>query len=559
MNNLEILKLDRALWNAYIDREDLETAIKCYNTYINNLKNYKDDIISANNEINLSAQLFQIKMNILAEKYLKEKNYQKALIAVSAAFKNNSSDIRCVKNYIVCLQELKQGDLEVSLLKHLEAISNNDINNYPTIALNYENKGLYKEALELMKKYMELKSETCIKTEDYVFLGHFYNKFYENVSHKYSDLQNSVKFFAKAAFLAPEINLYARNTIMLATKSRDFETAYKCWDSLKKYNQINADDEFEYSKLCLKSQDFAGWHKYYDTRFTRQQNPIRMPEFKKGKWNGITDLSNSVLLVYCDNGYGFGDTFLIWGYMHRIAKIAKKVIFITQNEIYDLLKNNEYGIDVFSKTKVNLDNLNYDFYLPAMSIPAVLNLDKSNISVGSGFIKPDLNLVKEFKEKYFNNDKFKIGISFSGNNINNNKTRDIPVKDFKLLDDLDNIQIYNLTKEVNIEEFEILKNNKIINAVKDVENFAQTAAIIANCDTILTSDNCILNLAGAIGIKTFGIFNYVNDARWFDLTGNDVVWYKSVKPFVCKDMDDWQSALLPAVNEIKQFIKMREV
>ncbi len=557
MNNLEILKLGRALWNAYIDREDLEKAIECYQEYINNLKNHKEDENSANNEIILSRQLFQIKMNMLAEKYIKEKNYQQALIAVSAAFKNNSSDIRCVKNYIICLQELKQGDLEVSLLKHLEAISSNDINNYPAMALNYENKGLYTEALELMKKYMEIKGENSAKTEDYVFLGQFYNKYYENVSHKYSDLQNSVKYFAKAAFLAPEINLYARNTIMLAAKSRDFETAYKCWDSLKKYNQITADDEFEYSKLCLKTQDFAGWHKYYDTRFLRKQNPIRMPEFRKEKWNGITDLSNSVLLVYCDTGYGFGDTFLIWGYMHRIAKIAKHIIFITQDEIYDLLKNNEYGIEVLSRNNINLDNLTYDFYIPAMSLPAVLNLDRSNISAGSGYIKADFALVNEFKEKYFNNDKFKIGISFSGNKINSNKTRDIPLKEFKPLDSLENVQIYNLTKDINKEDSEILKNNKIINTVENVKNFAQTAAIIANCDVILTSDNCILNLAGAMGIKTFGLFNYVNDARWFDLTGNDVVWYTSVKPFVCNDIDDWQSVILPAADELKQIIKSR--
>ncbi len=557
MNNLEMLKLDRALWSAYIDREEIENAINCYEEYINNLKNDKEDENSANNEVILSKRLFQIKMNILADKYIKEKNFKKALIVTSAAFKNNNFDITCVKNYIACLNELKQGDLVVSLSKHLESISDNDINNYPTIALNYSNQGLYTEALELMEKYTKIKGEDNLKTEDYVFLGLIYNKCYEKVSHKCSYLQNSVKFYAKAAFNTPQSNVLARNTIMLATKIGDYETAYKCWNNLQKHSQVTPDDEFVYSKLCLKTQNFEDWNKYYDTRFIKEDRPVIMPEFKKEKWNGKTDLSDKVLLVYCDTEYGFGDTFLVWGYMPRIAKIAKHSIFVTQDEIYDLLKNNEYGIEIFSQDKVDLDKLTYDYYIPAMSLPAVLNLDRSNISTGSGYIKADLALVNEFKEKYFNNDKFKIGISFAGNKKNPNKSRDIPVKEFNLLDTLENVQIYNLTKEANEKEFEIFKNNKVNNIIKDFHNFAQTAALIANCDVIISSDNCMLNLAGAMGIKTLGLFNYLNDIRWFDLTGDDVVWFNSVKPFVCKEMDDWQSALVPVVNEIKQLVKMR--
>ncbi len=554
MNNLEMLKLDRALWSAYIDREDLEKAIQCYEEYINNLKNYKEDIVSVNNEINLCEQLFQIKMNILSDKYIKEKNYRKALIATSAAFKNNSLDTKCVKNYIICLNELKQGDLELSLMQHLEEISDSNKSEiYKIKSQVAEKKKSYLEAVEYMNKYMESKGSQNQNADDYNQIGILYDKYYTEITHKRADEEKSLNYFIKASDMAPNANLYAENVTVTAHKINEFETARKYWDRLFKINNMSDDDKYYYSMFCLRTEDFEGWYKYFDYRFTKKYNPTLMPKFNKPKWNGTEDLSNATLLVYYEQGYG--DTFLTWGYIPRLIKMAKKVIFVVQEATYELFKNNEYGVEVHSGWYVDLDKLDFDYYIPSMSIPIVLKLNRNNISVGEGYLKPSESLILDYKQKYFNNNKFKIGISFLGHK-NGDHTRDIDIKEFLPLDELDNIEIYNLTKEADDNQFEIFKKNKVINVVKDAENFAYTAAAIANCDAVLTSDNCILNLAGAIGIKTFALFNWTNQLRWFELQGENVVWYSSVKPFVCNDIDNWQSAIIPAINDIKKLTEI---
>ena len=96
--------------------------------------------------------------------------------------------------------------------------------------------------------------------------------------------------------------------------------------------------------------------------------------------------------------------------------------------------------------------------------------------------------------------------------------------------------------------------NKINNIAKDFRNFADTAAAIENLDLVLCTDNGLLNLAGALGKKTFALFNYDREFRWFDLSGENVVYYDSVKPFVNDDIDNWQSSIQPAINEIKKLI-----
>ena len=70
---------------------------------------------------------------------------------------------------------------------------------------------------------------------------------------------------------------------------------------------------------------------------------------------------------------------------------------------------------------------------------------------------------------------------------------------------------------------------------KTFNDFTDTACALKCMDVVITADNVILNLAGALGVKTFAIFNKYPNFRWYKLTGDDVGWYKSVKPFQVND------------------------
>ena len=94
------------------------------------------------------------------------------------------------------------------------------------------------------------------------------------------------------------------------------------------------------------------------------------------------------------------------------------------------------------------------------------------------------------------------------------------------------------------------KDVSIIDLGSHFKNFSDTANVISGLDLVITTDNVILNLAGALGKKTFGLFNTYPNFRWFSLDGDDVVWYKSVKPFQCRKENDWDSIM----EEVKQAV-----
>ena len=60
-----------------------------------------------------------------------------------------------------------------------------------------------------------------------------------------------------------------------------------------------------------------------------------------------------------------------------------------------------------------------------------------------------------------------------------------------------------------------------------------------------------MNLSGAMGKKTFCLFGFLPEFRWFDLSGEDVKWYKTVKPYQCEHWGAWEPVIEKVVKDIK--------
>ena len=72
-------------------------------------------------------------------------------------------------------------------------------------------------------------------------------------------------------------------------------------------------------------------------------------------------------------------------------------------------------------------------------------------------------------------------------------------------------------------------------------------------DIVISTDNVILNLAGALGVKTFGMFNKHTNFRWYKTTGSNVGWYDSVIPFQVEENNCWSDVFSSIVNELSKY------
>ena len=52
------------------------------------------------------------------------------------------------------------------------------------------------------------------------------------------------------------------------------------------------------------------------------------------------------------------------------------------------------------------------------------------------------------------------------------------------------------------------------------------------------------------GKKTYALMNAYSEYRWYKLQGDDIGWYKSVKPFVAQEMNGWKKVLNEVIKNI---------
>lgn len=546
-------KLQRAIWLSLFkkdaDAKRINDIIDIFEKYYKKLKLISKIFVfdsKLKEEVEASKAAFCEKVIPIAQEYFEKEDYTNAFNFYMRIFHVDSENETNVKNCLECAKKLDINDIEIEMAKKL---AKKDPENLKILASAYKKDKNFDEAIKVYKQYME-KSPTVRGAGEYTTLGCLYWDRFHIPNRIASDAKELYRCFMKALELEPESKLYIKNAISACCVTEHWEEELELWKRYRTKEKLTDDDKFSIGALCFRLCQFEESAKYINARFTKPNGSI-YPKMKAPEWTGEEDLADKTILVHYEQG--FGDTILYYNFVKQLTKKAKKVIFVVQPKLYSLIKENDPEIKVYPGG-TDLKKLKYDYHIPTMSLHTALKLDKKTLPTEIGFIKTKEEDREKFKKEYFKNDKLKIGIAFKGN-ASGNQRRDIPIEKVALLDKLNNVEFYCLSVDVKDDDLKVFKRNKVYNIAKDFVDFKATAIAMDCMDVIVSMDNCILNLAGALGKKTFGMFNKRFEFRWYDLTGEDCGWYKTVKPFINSEFDEWEPSFKKVIKEIKSMKK----
>lgn len=377
---------------------------------------------------------------------------------------------------------------------------------------------------------------------------------------KNGNFEDALLVYESALKLKPESAEVYYNIANIFENLSDTQKALEYYKKAYEFN-IDYDGIRYFLSVChLKLKQFKDGLKYYEYRPSKEFS-IRTQEHELGEilkskplWAG-EPLKDKTIFIYYEAG--LGDSILYARYFPVLKQMGAKVLFKPQLCFEEFFKENDLGIEVidYKKSKEEID---FDYHLPIMSIPYVLqhNCEK-DIPLSKGYLKANSGKIAYYKEKYFDNDKFKIGIKWQGNPAYD-KNRIIPFEKFYKLFDIPDTKFYSIQKNDGVEE---LKNLPCCYELEDLgsnfKNFSDTAAAISNLDLVICNDTSVAHLAAAMGKPCWILLPFVSNWRWFDDYSYSP-WYKSVRLFKQKELNNWDEVFEKVFDSVNLYIELTE-
>lgn len=241
---------------------------------------------------------------------------------------------------------------------------------------------------------------------------------------------------------------------------------------------------------------------------------------KQDRWTG--EHCNHLALIL-EGGLGDQINFLRWAAYLKTK--CDKLTLVCHLDLLRLLINAGYDAVPY------INGLEYDKYVPAMSLPDILKIEYPTQYVKFPYIHTyEEPFIKKSMDIFAKNSK-KIGIKWFGNpHFEHDQFRSLPKEKLK-----------ELSKYGKLFSFQFEDNdNDLLNLNAVITNWQDTYTVLKNLDYVVTSCTSIVHMAGAIGVKTYVLVPLMPYFVW---ASDNLKWYPdNVVIIRQKEYDNWDSA-----------------
>ena len=295
--------------------------------------------------------------------------------------------------------------------------------------------------------------------------------------------------------------------------------------------------------LLLQGDYEQGWPAY-ESRWNFEHLAGTLPAYSQPRWQG-EDLRGRTILIIGEQG--LGDCIQFVRYMEPLQALGARITLQVPTALISLFQ-------IAGGVTIGFDQPvpDFDVWCPMMSLPAVMKTTVATIPRSLSYITPAAAAVSDWQDRLGPRTRLRVGVSWSGRRdtwINQHKS--VP---FELIAEMiqrnPQYQWVNLQVDADEEQSRILAESGVSVYPGTIHCMADTAALIACLDVVISVDSAVSHLAAAQGRPTWIMLNqFAVDWRWFVDRG-DSPWYPTAKLFRQSCQGDWITVL----DRIQRFL-----
>ena len=308
----------------------------------------------------------------------------------------------------------------------------------------------------------------------------------------------------------------------------------------------NIDALWNLSLLDLLEGDYAaGWSRY-EIRHQRLTPNLRA--FPEPQWKG-EPLNGANILIHAEQG--LGDTLQFLRYVPMVVQAGGQ-IFLEVPETIRRLAAEIRGVSAVIATGEALPP--FEWQCPMMSLPLAFQTTVDSIPSHVPYLSiPDV-AQKSADKLPWPARGLRVGLVWGATpRPFEDSDRSIPLSAFDPILSVEGAHFFSLQIGPQSAQLEAVAA-LVTDLCGNIQDFADTAALVAHLDLVITVDTSVAHIAGALAKPTWILLPFASDWRWLTHR-EDSPWYPTVRLFRQPRPRDWRSVIERVGDELKSLVE----
>lgn len=298
--------------------------------------------------------------------------------------------------------------------------------------------------------------------------------------------------------------------------------------------------------LLVMGEYDRGW-KEYEWRWAKMRNASYRRKDASRQWTG-EPLEGKRILLYAEQG--LGDAIQCARYIPMVAAAGGVVIVECQPELEALLRTVQGVAEVV--VRGGREPL-YDVACPLMSLPGVLGTTLGTIPAGVPYMFADPGKLMHWEAwAHAHVPGRRVGVVWAGNPAHRNDARrSMPASYLPRLMGVEGVRWVSLQKgEPGDGRVQVPPGVRMADAGPLLRDLADTAALVMQCDLVITVDTAVAHVAGALGRPVWVMIPYAPDWRWL-LEGEGTRWYPTARLYRQPSPGNWDAVIARVTADLR--------
>jgi hypothetical protein len=245
---------------------------------------------------------------------------------------------------------------------------------------------------------------------------------------------------------------------------------------------------------------------------------------------------------------GLGDAIQMVRYVSMLEKYEAGMILESPPELERLFR----GLPGVQEVVVRGKNLpNFDYHIPSMEFPRIFGTTVKSVPARVPYLSAPVTSNGSFKKQVPKEDGLNVGLIWAGSDRPGDpRSRSISV--FTPLMAVPNVRFFSLQKGTEAGQL-MSFGFHVTDLTPQLSDMADTAALVAELDLVISVDTSVAHLAAAMGKPVWMLAPCRADPRWL-VSRTDSPWYPTMRIFRAPRPGDWGTPVGQMMGELARMM-----